>query len=134
LLLRCGSCGSAVTSGDPPGPDAYETGQYRPERPRAAGLVARFQEIVTRQPARFLTRAGLQPGARVLDVGAGPGRLVGALTAAGYDARGIEPSRRSAALAEQAGLPVESTGLFEHTDADLDAVVMWHVLEHLDDP
>ena len=134
LLLRCGSCGSAVTSGDPPPPDAYETGQYRPERPRGAGLVARFQEVVTRQPVRFLSHAGLAPGARVLDVGAGPGRLVAALTAAGYDARGIEPSARSAALAGQAGLPVVRAGLFDHSDANLDAVVMWHVLEHLDDP
>jgi predicted SAM-dependent methyltransferase len=66
-------------------------------------------------------------------VGAGPGRLVEALVSAGYDARGIEPSRRSAALAHQAGRAVEQHGISSHSDSGLDAAVMWHVLEHLDD-
>jgi SAM-dependent methyltransferase len=133
-LDRCASCGSAVTEGGPPPAEAYESGQYSPQQPRLAGPVASMQRFVTRQPVRFLQRAGLEPGARVLDVGAGPGRLVAALRDAGYEAAGIEPSRRSAALAHQAGLPVERRGLFDHADAGLDAAVMWHVLEHLDDP
>jgi SAM-dependent methyltransferase len=83
---------------------------------------------------RFLRQAGLEPGARVLDVGAGPGKVVAALAEAGYDARGIEPSVRSAARAQAAALPVERRALAEHDDEGLDAVVMWHVLEHLDDP
>jgi SAM-dependent methyltransferase len=70
----------------------------------------------------------------VLDIGAGPGRLVSALNAAGYRAAGIEPSRRSTALAHQAGVPVERSDLFDHADSGLDAAVMWHVLEHVDDP
>jgi SAM-dependent methyltransferase len=69
----------------------------------------------------------------VLDVGAGPGRLVEALGAAGYDAHGIEPSRRSVALADAAGRHVEQRGISDHSDSGLDAAVMWHVLEHLDD-
>jgi SAM-dependent methyltransferase len=123
-----------VTAGDPPAADAYETGQYSEESPRAPGAVDAFQRVVTRQPVRFLERAGLRPGARVLDVGAGPGRLVAALAGAGFDARGIEPSRRSAALAIGAGRPVVRRDLFDHVDSDLDAAVMWHVLEHLDHP
>lgn len=133
-LERCASCGSAVTDGGPPPPEAYEAGQYSAARPRMAGPVTAVQRFVTRQPVRFLRRAGLEKGARVLDVGAGPGRLVAALGEAGFDARGIEPSRRSAALARQAGVPVERRELLEHADSGLDAAVMWHVLEHLDDP
>jgi SAM-dependent methyltransferase len=133
-LERCASCGSAVTDGTPPAAELYESGQYSAARPRMEGPVATFQRFVTRQPVRFLRRAGLEPGARVLDVGAGPGRLVAALTDGGFDARGIEPSRRSAALAHHAGLPVDRRDLYEHADSGLDAVVMWHVLEHLDDP
>ena len=133
-LERCASCGTAVTEGRAPGPDAYETGQYGMAQPRMAGPVARFQRVVTRQPVRFLRRAGLERGSRVLDIGAGPGRLVAALGDAGYDAAGIEPSRRSVALAHQAGVRVERRDLFEHAESRLDAAVMWHVLEHLEDP
>jgi SAM-dependent methyltransferase len=133
-LERCASCGSAVTDGDPPAADAYEAGQYSSAKPRMAGPVAAFQRVVTRQPVRFLKRAGLEPGSRVLDVGAGPGRLVAALTEGGYDAHGIEPSRRSTSLAVQAGIAVTRRDLHDHTDSGLDAAVMWHVLEHLDDP
>jgi SAM-dependent methyltransferase len=133
-LERCASCGSAVTDGRPPAADAYETGQYALDRPRFGGVVKALQRYVTRQPVRFLRRAGLARGERVLDIGAGPGRLVAALNDAGYRAAGIEPSRRSVALAHQSGVPVERRDLFEHADSQLDAAVMWHVLEHLDDP
>ncbi|MEA2482691.1 MAG: hypothetical protein QOC55_638 [Thermoleophilaceae bacterium] len=133
-LARCASCGSAVTGGGTPPPDAYESGQYAPAPPRMAAPVAAIQRAVARQPVRYLQRSGLQAGARVLDVGAGPGRLVAALGDAGYDAAGIEPSRRSSALAHQAGRRVQRRELHEHSDSGLDAAVMWHVLEHLDDP
>jgi SAM-dependent methyltransferase len=133
-LERCASCGSAVTDGRPPAHDASETGQYTPAPPRFAGAIAALQRCVSRQPVRFRRRAGLQTGARVLDIGAGPGRLVEALNSSGFHAAGIEPSRRSVALAHQAGRAVEQRDLFEHSDSGLDAAVMWHVLEHLDDP
>ena len=133
-LLRCEVCFSAVTAGDAPPPEAYESGQYSPEAPRASGAVDAFQRFVTRQPVRFLKRAGLESGSRVLDVGAGPGRLVEAMNEGGFDARGIEPSYRSAGLALAAGRPVVRRDLFDHVDSGLDAAVMWHVLEHLDHP
>jgi SAM-dependent methyltransferase len=133
-LERCASCGSAVTDGRAPAPDAYESGQYALAQPRFAGPVRALQRWFARQPVRFLRRAGLEPGERVLDVGAGPGRLVAALNEAGFQAAGIEPSRRSTALAHQSGVAVQRRDLFSHADANLDAAVMWHVLEHLDDP
>ena len=130
-LSRCSRCGTAITEGDPPGAQLYETGIYAPGEPRGAKAIRAAQRAVGGQPVRILRRAGVQPGARVLDVGAGRGRLVAALGEAGLDARGIEPSARSAA---QAVAPVEQKTIEEHEDAGLDAVVLWHVLEHLDDP
>jgi SAM-dependent methyltransferase len=132
-LLRCESCGTAVTAGAPPAPEAYESGQYALARPRFSRAVDGVQRLLTHQPVRFLRRGGLRPGARVLDVGAGPGRLVSTLNSAGYDAHGIEPSRRSVALARGAGRDIDQRSIFEHSDSDLDAAVLWHVLEHLDD-
>lgn len=133
-LSRCGRCGTAVTAGGPPGPEAYEQGVYAPGRPRGAALVRALQRATIAQPARVLTRAGLAPGARVLDAGAGRGRLVAELRRRGFAAEGLEPSRRSAGAAQAAGLPVARGSIEEHDAAGLDAVVLWHVLEHLDDP
>jgi len=133
-LLRCASCASAVTAGEPPGPRAYEEGVYAPGPPRAAGVLRVLQRAAVAQPAGALARAGLRAGAPVLDAGAGQGRLVEALLRRGYDARGIEPSRRSAGAARGAGLPIEQETVSEHTDSGLGAVVLWHVLEHLDSP
>jgi SAM-dependent methyltransferase len=133
-LLRCDRCGSAATAGPPPGAEAYETGTYAAEPPRARGLVGALQRVVVRQPVALLRRAGLARGARVLDVGAGRGRLVAALRGAGYEATGIEPSARGVAAAVGAGVPVSPHAVHDHEDEGLDAAALWHVLEHLDDP
>ena len=127
LLLRCEDCLSAVTTGEPPGPEAYSGGLYADRTPPA--LVARARGLMLRQPLGLLRRGGLRPGGRVLDVGAGRGLLVQALRARGFDTRGIDPARRVLP-----GVPVEHAHLEEHAEHDLDAAVMWHVLEHLDDP
>jgi SAM-dependent methyltransferase len=126
-LLRCEDCLSAVTAGESPGPEAYAGGLYADRTPPA--IVARARGLMLRQPVSMLTRAGLRPGDRVLDVGAGRGLLVQALLDSGVDARGIDPARRVLP-----GVPVEHANLEEHVDHDLDAAVMWHVLEHVDDP
>ncbi|MEJ7817586.1 MAG: class I SAM-dependent methyltransferase [Thermoleophilaceae bacterium] len=133
-LGRCAACGTAVTQGDLPGPQAYEEGVYAPGAPRAAPMVRTIQRLTVGQPTRILTRAGLGPGARVLDAGAGRGRLVAELRRRGFAAEGIEPSARSAGTAASAALPVARRSIDEHEDSGLDAVVLWHVLEHLEDP
>jgi SAM-dependent methyltransferase len=120
-----------MTGGEPPGPEAYESGIYAPEAPRARPLVRALQRVSVGQPVRMLRRAGLRSGARVLDAGAGRGRLVQALRRAGFDAQGIEPSGRGG-LGEDGS--VARRAIEEHEDSDLEAVVLWHVLEHLGDP
>jgi SAM-dependent methyltransferase len=72
----------------------------------------------------------------VLEVGAGDGRFVSRLAAAGFEARGIEPSEGGAGLARARGASVERGAVedLELEPASLDAVIVWHVLEHLDDP
>jgi len=126
-LLRCHVCATAVTASEAPGTEAYEQGVYAPGA-RRPWVARALQRATIGQPVRALVRAGLRPGARVLDAGAGRGRLVAELRRRGFDARGIDPSAR------QAGGPVERRSIADHEDSDLDAVVLWHVAEHLDDP
>jgi SAM-dependent methyltransferase len=83
-----------------------------------------------------LLRRIATPPARVLDAGAGQGRFVATAHAAGYDAFGIEPSRRGLERARALGVPVQAVTIeaAEIGAGSLDAVTLWHVLEHLADP
>ena len=133
-LLRCMDCASAFTAGDPPGQEAYQQGVYRPGEPRAAALLRRLQRVAAVQPVRLLEAAGVGRAARVLDAGAGRGRLVAELARRGHQAYGIEPSARSREPALAAGLDVRDEAIGDHEASELDAVVLWHVLEHVDEP
>jgi SAM-dependent methyltransferase len=93
---------------------------------RLGPLVRALQGLVARLPVRMLQGAGLEADAGVLDAGAGRGRLVRALCQHGYRAEGIDPSPRGSGVARAA--------IAEYTAEELDAVVLWHVLEHVDEP
>jgi SAM-dependent methyltransferase len=129
LLLRCPQCGTAVTAGAPPPPEAHEEGAYRPGAPRGAGAAAPILERFDRRRLAIL-EAAAPPGRRLLDVGAGKGRFVAHARAREWDARGIEPSARAdAAHVERATLEEAAVG-----PGSVDAITLWHVLEHVEDP
>jgi SAM-dependent methyltransferase len=71
----------------------------------------------TDQEVDFLTDAlGLTPGARILDVGCGPGRHAHALAVRGFEVVGVDISERFVALAREAA-PVGALVTFERADA-----------------
>jgi SAM-dependent methyltransferase len=124
-LWRCGRCGTAVTVGPAPRPDAYESPPPRMARP-ASGVLARFDR------ARLALLG--PPRGRLLDVGAGRGRFVAAARAAGWSAEGVEPSARGVEAARAVyAVELERAALAEATGT-FDAVTLWHVLEHLEEP
>ena len=133
VLRRCGDCGSAVTDG--PVGDLHDSGAFRAGTPRlhvlARPLLARFDA----QRLDLLGRLA-EPGARVLDAGAGQGRFVAATRRAGYDALGLEPSQRGTERGAARGVQLIPVGIEEAEiePGSLDAVSLWHVLEHLDHP
>jgi SAM-dependent methyltransferase len=133
-LERCLRCGSAVTQGEAE-PWLYETGAYRPGRPRLHVLARPLLRVFDARRLSLL--ASLRPPpARLLDVGAGRGRFLVSARAAGYEASGLEPSPRRAAAAAGLGLPVVRAPVEDapFAEGSFDAVSVWHVLEHLDDP
>jgi SAM-dependent methyltransferase len=133
-LLRCVLCNTAVTAG-PAAPTLHESGAFRAGTPRLHGLAL---PLLRRFDAQRLALLGtlVQPPARVLDAGAGQGRFVAAARAAGYDAFGVESSGRGLDRAAALGAPVihATIDAAEIPDASLDAVTLWHVLEHLERP
>jgi SAM-dependent methyltransferase len=135
LLLRCEGCGTAVTAG-PPVADLHDSGAYGAAPPRLARRAAPVLDAFDRARLRMLAPVAPAPG-RLLDVGAGRGRFVAAARAAGYDAGGLEPSAgRVDAAAREHGVELVRSGI---EDADvaagsLDALTVWHVLEHVEAP
>ncbi len=79
-----------------------------------------------------------QPGGKLLEIGCGTGLfLEEALKSHRWDVTGIEPSRRAADYAKnQLNIPVYN-GRFSEIElppGSFDVVVLWNVLEHLDQP
>jgi SAM-dependent methyltransferase len=83
-----------------------------------------------------MLRAVQPPPGRLLDVGAGRGRFVAAARAAGYQAEGIEPAARGELARAEQGIQLapETVESASFAPGSLDAVTLWHVLEHLEDP
>jgi SAM-dependent methyltransferase len=133
-LGRCPRCGSAVTAG-PPLPELHDAGAYRAGTPRLHRLARPVLRAFDRRRLALLAEL-CPPPARIADAGAGRGRFVVAAIEAGYDAFGLEPSERGVAAAATIGAPVLGATIDAAPVAagSLDAVTLWHVLEHLEEP
>ena len=131
-LDRCRACGTAVTVGRSQG-DAtrlYRGGAYAPP-PAAVDLLL--------DPLRRLGHAAVlralgpvAPGARVIEIGSGDGWLIRRLADRDCTVVGTEPyAAQGDTGLEVLDTPVEA---LEALAVGADVVVLWHVLEHLDDP
>jgi 2-polyprenyl-3-methyl-5-hydroxy-6-metoxy-1,4-benzoquinol methylase len=137
-LVRCEDCGLVATS--PPVPPA-EIGRYYPAsyygdnnrrfNSLLEGLIPFFRNRRAVAIERFVSRG------RILDVGCGRGILPALMRERGWDAHGLEFSETSARHAREVlQLPV-FVGDFlasPYAESSFDAVVLWHVLEHVPDP
>ena len=133
-LMSCPACGSAALRGPEAGPELYESGTYAATRPWIDRLLEPYRRLIDLDRLRLL--GGVGDSERVLEVGAGRGRLLAALARRGVDATGIEPSRTLWTAARQHGVTIVNTSLEEAEvpRGSRDLVILWHVLEHLDRP
>lgn len=146
-LARCDACGTGVTLDPVPADrDVHETGDYATAAPRGAGLAAPLLALFDRQRLGFVRWAvpAAGPGAvhvdpLLVDAGAGRGRFVAHARASGYrTATGVEPTARGVDVARaRHGVRLERATIDDAVvgaGGDVDAVTLWHVLEHVDDP
>ncbi len=155
-VVACEGCGLARTEPVPVDSGAwYPVGYQQHDAPdttttkvvkKAIKRAAMTNRGVTRSlvgtvvpDAAYL--GAIQPGMRVLDVGAGNGTAVSALLAAGVIAWGVEPSSAGAAVCRARGLTTVVEGTLEDTldsgaiaSDGWDLVRMYQVLEHVPDP
>ena len=129
-LLRCTSCGSAVSANEAPHEDAY----LQPSSRRLSRGLGAVLALGVRDQLRAL--GPLPPQSRILDLGAGDGRLAAALAERGHSVTAVEPVRNVAAAA---GVPNVTVLRGRIEDLDLpegsfDVAILWHVLEHLSSP
>lgn len=138
-LVVCTGCGCGRL--DPLPGDAelaafYPDGYYGdPGQAKFSGPIEWAVRRLGARQARALI-AGVPARGRVLDVGCGRGVLLRAFARAGYEAHGVEISAAAAtgveAFAELRIAPrLADAG---YPDGFFDAVILWHVLEHLRDP
>jgi len=137
-IVRCTVCGLARTD---PQPAANELDRYYPDGYHASSKRYRLGlektlSVIHQARIRRIERLAGGPG-RVVDVGCGPGWFLAQMRRRGWETRGTE---RSAAAAEQArdvlNLDVRAQDLDELAaeGGSYDAVVLWHVAEHVHDP
>jgi SAM-dependent methyltransferase len=115
---------------DPPPAGSAEL-YAQPAARRLAAPLAAVLAVGTREQLRLL--GPLEPGSRVLDLGAGDGRLAAALARAGHRVTAVEPFRDVPAGPSLTVLR-ESVDEVNLPEASFDAAVLWHVLEHLPKP
>ena len=137
-IVRCTVCGLARTD---PQPAANELDRYYPAGYHASSKRYRLGlektlSVIHRARIRRIERLTGGPG-RVVDVGCGPGWFLDQMRRKGWETRGTE---RCATATEQArdvlNLDVRAQDLDDLAAEGIsyDAVVLWHVAEHVPDP
>ncbi len=116
---------------------AYSASYYGEQEQKFTSLVERVVDYFRKQRAKTISHY-IPASAKVLDIGCGNGRFLHHLLKLGnYEAHGIElPGKAAERAAKVKGLVLKEGKLQpnDFSDAFFDAVTMFHVIEHLDQP
>lgn len=142
-LFKCHGCGFVFTRGYPDEDSIskyYESDDYISHDDRAKGLLNHIyllvRKIMLQRKKRIVEKiTGIKKG-RILDIGCGTGYFAATMKKGGWHVTGIEPNKKAREFgAGHFGIDIISPeNISDIPDKSLDAVTLWHVLEHLHDP
>ena len=135
VCVRCGTGRLHPLPGPAEIAGFYPSRYYGDLGTKFAAPIELMVRFVARRHVAFLAE-GLAPGARVLDVGCGRGVTLAGLADRGLEVHGFEISDAAARGTDpRAHVRIAATlEEAEYPDSHFDAVVVWHVLEHVRDP
>lgn len=137
-IVECARCALVRTDPRPVAEELdryYPTGYHNTVRRYLFGL-DRSLSLIHRSRIRRIERLVGGSG-HVLDIGCGPGWFLNSMRQRGWTVRGTERSASAALQAREAlNLDVRAEELEDliHEGATFDAIILWHVAEHLQDP
>lgn len=124
----------------------YPSSKYYSYQEQETGLFDRIRSYLLKHPRALLTRilpkvpaipSWVKRG-RMLDVGCGTGETLVQLQDLGWSVYGLDIDKNAVRLANRRGLANVSYGSWEdvekYPDKFFDAIRLYHVIEHLDDP
>ena len=130
----CGRCGGEVlleSRGEPDYPEDYFGSQDK----KFTGLAGLLRRAWHRQRSGIIRKQLKNVDCNLYDVGCGDGEFLGACQNRGIRIGGCEPQARGRDQAEKNLNCRIDENLFASTEDQLfDAVTVWHVIEHVDNP
>jgi SAM-dependent methyltransferase len=138
-IVQCQDCGTACTHPRVEGKElekSYSQSYYGPENAKFVPIIEKWVAWMNKRRAQWIDKE-VAPHSRILEIGCGRGLLLKALSHLGHECHGTERSDLAAARARRiVGIriytePLEECLLKENS---FDAVILWHVLEHLESP
>jgi len=136
-LIQCQQCQIYITAGLEKARDKnfYGSEYYSSEKGKFSALLEKiFSSNHKRHARKFYNRFNPQT---VLDIGCGRAYLLQELKKLGCQIQGLESEDAADWILNNKQVPVKAspqTGPWPLNDNDYDLVILWHVLEHLQNP
>ncbi|HZE84503.1 MAG TPA: class I SAM-dependent methyltransferase [Puia sp.] len=140
LIVECENCHLRFTQDVPDAASIghyYRSEDYISHTDTREGLVNSLYHLVRKQTLsrkhRLLQDATRLEKGRMLDIGAGTGAFASFMQQKGWEVNGLEPDGSAREIAaSRYGLQLLPTEELDNLEAEsLDAITLWHVLEHV---